>query len=393
MKSIQIDKITHSHLNDAAEDSLHFNTTWDTLRKIEKKVAISESGIEALAFKSIRSARYTLIKNIVGERKNILTFHLGVWEIEAFKRNGIKLFFAKDYSDTNLKDIIALNNIGVIYLQTIDSLTLAVEDLSHIIEQAHQSLIPVIIDNSAGGLGKIFNPLEIGADFVITSVQNYSAFNNTAIGAFVVQGLNSWQKKDLFQMLIQKSLLEELKEQREKNIAPEFLITDITGELIENQLNIEEKKYKEYSSVAFQLAKWLNQLETVMEVSYPGLKSSISNLNAERFSKGGFGNRLKFNLWDDKFSFGLLKGFFVAGKPEGLIIDVNTTNREFIIEIKVNNLQVVLEYFQQVFTQLNNEVNYRLYLSRQLELEQALQKFLSFGVPIALIKEKLTNQV
>lgn len=106
----------------------------------------------------------------------------------------------------------------MIFLETIDSLTLAVEDLSHIIEQAHQSLIPVVINNSAGGLGKIFNPLEIGADYVITSVKNYSMFNNTAIGAFVVQGLNSWQKKkDLFQMLIQKSLLEELKEQREKH--------------------------------------------------------------------------------------------------------------------------------------------------------------------------------
>ncbi|MCR6642643.1 MAG: PLP-dependent transferase [Sporocytophaga sp.] len=165
------------------------------MRKIEKKVAISESGIEALAFKSIRSARYTLIKNIVGERKNILTFHLGEWEIEAFKRNGINLFFAKDYSEISLKEIIASNNIGVIFLETIDSLTLAVEDLSHIIEQAHQSLIPVVINNSAGGLGKIFNPLEIGADYVITSVKNYSMFNNTAIGAFVVQGLNSWQKK------------------------------------------------------------------------------------------------------------------------------------------------------------------------------------------------------
>lgn len=178
-----------------------------------------------------------------------------------------------------------------------------------------------------------------------------------------------------------------------KNITPQFLITDITEELIENQLHQEEEKYKNYSAVAFQLAKWLNQLETVMEVAYPGLKSSISNLNAERFSKGGFGNKLKFNLWDDKFSFGLLKGFFVAGKPEGLIIEVNSTNKEFLIEIKVNNLQIVLEYFQHVFTQLNNEVNYRLYLSKQLELEQALQKFLSFGVPIALIKEKLTNQV
>jgi len=393
MKSIQIDKLSYSHPNGVSADNLHFNTTWDTLRKIEKKIAITESGTEALAFKSIRSARYTLIKKIVGERKNVLTFHQGTWETEAYKRKGINLFYANDYPEVSLREIIALHDIGVVYLHTIDSLTLAVEDLSHIIEQSHLSSVPVIVDNTAGGLGKIFNPLELGADFVLTSVHNYTIFNNTAIGAFVIQGLTSWQKKDLFQMLIQKSLLEELKEQREKNVTPEFLLTDITEELIENQLNQEEAKFVAYSTVAFQLAKWLNQLETVMEVNCPGLRSSISNLNAERYSKGGFGNRLKFNLWDDKFSFGLLKGFFVAGKPEGLSIEVDSVNRSFAIEIKTNNLQLVLEYFQQVFTQLNNEVNYRLFLSKQLELEQALQKFLSFGVPITLIKEQLTNRV
>ncbi|MGN6645190.1 MAG: PLP-dependent transferase, partial [Cytophaga sp.] len=149
-------------------------TNEDLLLELEKQVAILEGGKNALAKKTFRSARFSLIKHLLAVKHgNVLSFESRKqWEADAiiYKRIGTNIIFVEDHSADEWENLLAQHAVSIIYISTIQQQTLTIEDFGYIIYKAHLADIPVIFDNTHGGLGHIYAPLIDGADFVLTDV-------------------------------------------------------------------------------------------------------------------------------------------------------------------------------------------------------------------------------
>jgi len=380
--------ITISDRNNHALSAINISTqpvsNNEHLLEVEKQIAFLEKGVNAVAKKSFRSARFSLIKNLLSkETGNVLSFQSkSHWEQDEiiYKRKNITVFYTENYSSDEWENILLQNKISIIYIGTIEQNTLALIDYGYIIARAHEANIPVIFDNTYGGLGHIYAPLLDGADFVLTDVSAIPLFKNNPINAFIIEGAKGIMHSNE-DILLGKSILSKLKSNRIVSNKNTYILAE-NGNFIQKLLAKEAGKYGDYSRTANYVARWLDNQSVVMEVNYAGLKSAASHIHAELYFKGGYGNILKFSLWDNEYSYSLLKGFFRSEKPAGILITTNNEKREFIVEVKTENYAYVLQFFQNVFSNLKQNVDFKEDLAQrnsfnkafEFELRQLLKK-------------------
>jgi len=348
-------------------------TNEDLLIELEKQVAVLEGGKHALAKKTFRSARFTLIKNILTTNKgNILSFQSKQqWEADEiiYKRIGTNIIYTEDYSSDEWENLLIEKNVSIIYISTIQQQTLAIHDFGYIIHKAHQANIPVVFDNTFGGLGHVYAPLLDGADFVLTDVSSSaSIFKNIPIQAFIVEGIAALtSKKDVY--VSGSSFIERLKKGRVLPIKNNYIIPD-SENYIGKILKKEARKHGDFSRTANYAARWLNNQTEIMEVNYPGLKASENHIHAELYFKGGYGSVFRFSLWDIEYGYSLLKGFIRSGKVHGLHIDVDNERKEFVVEINTENYTHILQYFQKIFTNLKQNIEFKQQITKENHLKR-----------------------
>lgn len=358
---------TFSEINKIAESL----SVKEYLLEVEKQVAILEGGVNAFAKKSFRSARFSLIKNIVSKGGNVLSFQSKqAWENDEiiYKRKGITIIYTEDYSGDEWENVLTNKNISLVYIPTIHQETLSIQDYGYIIQKAHQINVPVVFDNTHGGLGYIYAPLKDGADFVLTDISSSELFQNHLIHSFIIEGSNGilHSNKD---KILGRTLLDKQKSNRVLNNRWTYLLTE-REDFIEKKIKKEASRKGDYSRTANYVSRWLNNQEEIMEITYAGLKSSENHVHAELYFKGGYGNIFKFSLWDNEYSYSLLRGFFRSGNFKGVHIEINTTTKEFFVEIKSENYTSVLQYFQKVFAILKQNVEFRQNLIKENNLKR-----------------------
>ena len=346
-------------------------STIEYLLEVEKQVATLEGGVNSVAKKSFRSARFSLIKNIVSDGGNVLSFQSKLaWENDEiiYKRKGIKIIYTEDHSVDEWENVLNNKNISLVYIPTIHQETLSIQDYGYIIQEAHKINVPVVFDNTHGGLGYIYAPLKDGADFVLTDISSSELFQNHLIHSFIIEGSNGilHSNKD---KILGITLLDKQKSSRALNIKWTYLLTE-REDFIEKAIKKEAVKKGDYSRTANYVSRWLNNQEEIMEINYAGLKASESHVHAELYFKGGYGNVFKFSLWDNEYSYSLLRGFLISGKLKGINIEVNTASKEFFVVIETANYTSVLQYFQKVFTILKQNVEFRQNLIKENNIKR-----------------------
>ena len=366
------DLYNHAHIKlDATPKTI---TNEDLLFELEKQIAILEGGKNALAKKTFRSARFTIIKNLLSvQQGNILSFQSKQqWESDEiiYKRIGTSIIYVEDYSLDEWENLLAQNNISIIYISTIQQQTLAINDFGYIIHRAHQSNIPVVFDNTHGGLGHVYAPLIDGADFVLTDVSaSSSIFKNIPIQAFIIEGVTPVAALGENAYLSGSSFLGKLKQNRVLPLKNSFIIPD-SENYIGKLLKKEARKQGDFSRTANYVARWLNNQSEIMEVNYPGLKASENHIHAELYFKGGYGSVFRFSLWDIEYGYSLLKGFIRSGKVHGVNIDVDSERKEFVVEINTENYTHVLQYFQKIFTNLKQNIEFKQQITKENHLKR-----------------------
>ena len=358
---------TFSEINKIA----HTISTTEYLLEVERQIANLEGGVNAVAKKSFRSARFSLIKNVLPQGGNVLSFQSKLaWENDEviFRRKGISIIYTENYSGDDWENVLSNKNISLVYVPTIHQETLSIQDYGYIIQKAHQINVPVVFDNTHGGLGYIYTPLKDGADFVLTDISSSELFQNHLIHSFIVEGSNGilHSNKD---KILGRTLLDTQKSKRVLNNKWTYLLGE-REDFLEKTIKKEAIKKGDYSRTANYVSRWLNNQEEIMEITYAGLKASESHVHAELYFKGGYGNIFKFSLWDNEYSYSLLRGFFRSGKFKGINIEVNTTTKEFFVEIETENYTNVLHYFQKVFTILKQNVEFRQNLIKENNLKR-----------------------
>ena len=116
MTAITISNHTNQSFSEINKISESISTT-EYLLEVEKQISILEGGINAVAKKSFRSARFSLIKSILTNGGNVLSFQSKLaWKNDEiiYKRKGIKIIYTEDYSGDEWENVLNNKNIEVI---------------------------------------------------------------------------------------------------------------------------------------------------------------------------------------------------------------------------------------------------------------------------------------
>ena len=167
------------------------NPTSDVL---EKRIAALEGGVAGLATASGQSAQFVALTNLVNSGQNIVsTSYLyggthNQFRVQ-FQRLGIDVKFVDGDSAEGFERLID-ENTRALYLETVGNPGLNVPDFEAVAKVAQKHNIPLVVDNTAGGAGYVFRPLDHGANVVVASMTKWIGGHGTSIGGMIVDGGN-----------------------------------------------------------------------------------------------------------------------------------------------------------------------------------------------------------
>ncbi|WP_179414116.1 O-acetylhomoserine aminocarboxypropyltransferase/cysteine synthase family protein [Mucilaginibacter sp. E4BP6] len=290
----------------------------------EKRIAALEGGVAALATASGQASQFIALNNILQAGDNFVTspfLYGGTYNQfkVAFKRLGIEARFAKDDQAENIETLID-KNTKAIYLETIGNPSFNIPDFEKIATVAKQYDLPLIVDNTFGAGGYLFQPLKHGANVVVESATKWIGGHGTTIGGVIIDGGNyNWGNgkfpqftepsegyhglvfADVFGIdgpfgniqFIIRARVEGL-----RDFGPSQ--APFNSWLLLQGLETLSLRVQRHVDNALDLAKWLEAQPQVAKVNYPGLSSSPYHALAKKYLKNGFGGVLSFEIKGDK---------------------------------------------------------------------------------------------
>lgn len=288
----------------------------------EQRIAALEGGVAALATGSGQAAQFLALNNILQAGDNFVStsyLYGGTYNQfkVSFKRLGVEVRFADgDNVDSFVPHID--KNTKAIYLETVGNPRLNIPDFERFVALAKEYDLPLIVDNTFGGGGYLFKPIEWGANVVVNSTTKWINGHGTAIGGVIIDGGNYNWGNGKFPQFTEPSegyhglkfweVFGEGNPLGLPNIA--FIIRARVEGLRDygasqspfnsflNLQGLETLSLRVQRQVdnALELAQWLEAHPQVEFVWYPGLKSSPYNALAKKYLTNGFGGILQFGI-------------------------------------------------------------------------------------------------
>jgi len=289
----------------------------------EKRIAALEGGVTALATSSGQSAQFLALNNILQAGDNFVSSsHLyggtyNQFKVQ-FKRLGVEARFVKNDEPAEFEALID-DNTKALYLETIGNPDLNVPDFEAIAAVADKHGIPLIVDNTFGAGGAIFQPLKHGASIVVESATKWIGGHGTSLGGVIVDsgkfnwgngkfpsftepsegyhGLVFW---DVFGAdgpfgNIAFNIRARVEGLRDWGNA----ISPFNSFLLIQGLETLSLRVERHVENAQKVAEWLEKHPQVEYVNYPGLKSSKYHEIAKKYFTRGFGGVLTFKVKGD----------------------------------------------------------------------------------------------
>ncbi|MFJ7308652.1 O-acetylhomoserine aminocarboxypropyltransferase/cysteine synthase family protein [Peribacillus frigoritolerans] len=162
-----------------------------TVSVFEERMALLEGGIGGLATASGMAAISLSILNIAAAGDEIVsasTLYGGTYNLfeNTLPKYGIKVKFVSPDDPENFKRAITPRT-KAIFAETIGNPSLRVLDIEAVAEIAHETGIPLIIDNTFA-TPYLCRPIDFGADIVIHSATKWLLGNGTTLGGVIVDG-------------------------------------------------------------------------------------------------------------------------------------------------------------------------------------------------------------
>ena len=167
------------------------NTTNDVF---EKRMAALEGGVAAVSTASGTAAIFLAVTNICGPGDNIVTspFLYGgtftMFEI-TLRDMGIQVRFADSDRVEDLEKLVD-ERTKAIYLEILGNPAFNVPDFEPIVDMARKKGVCVMVDNTFGCGGYLFQPFSWGANVSVHSATKWICGHGTALGGVVVDGGN-----------------------------------------------------------------------------------------------------------------------------------------------------------------------------------------------------------
>ena len=258
------------------------NPTRDAL---EKKLAAIENAKFGLAFSSGLAAESLVCLSLLQPGDNIIAsddLYGGTRRLfdkilsEDFSM-GIRYMDARNVE--NVKDLID-SNTKLVYLETPTNPLLKLADISAISEIAHESDLPVAVDNTFAS-PYFQNPLDLGADIVIHSTTKYINGHSDSIGGAVMVNDQEFYEKFKYEQNAIGSML-----------------SPFDSYLVMRGIKTLGVRMRQHADNAMKISTYLESQKWVKKVIYPGLPSHPQHDLAKKQMRG-FGGMLSFEMDTD----------------------------------------------------------------------------------------------
>lgn len=286
----------------------------------EKRIAALEVGVAALAVASGQAAQFIALNNIMQTGDNFVSssfLYGGTYNQfkVSFKRLGIEARFTEDESVASYEKLID-DKTKALYLETIGNPGFNVPDFEAIAALARKYDLPLIVDNTFGAGGYLFQPLKHGANVVVASATKWIGGHGTSIGGVIVDGgnfnwangkfpvftepaegyhgLNFWEIFGEGGPFGNIAFIIRARVEGLRDFGPAQ--SPFNSFLLLQGLETLSLRVERTVENALKLAQWLEQHDLVESVNYPGLASSPHHGNAKKYLKNGFGGVLTFEI-------------------------------------------------------------------------------------------------
>ncbi len=288
----------------------------------EKRIAALEGGVAAVATSSGQAAQFLALNNILQAGENFVStsfLYGGTYNQfkVAFKRIGIEARFAKGNSAEAFEKLID-EKTKAIYLETIGNPEFNIPDFDSISELAKRHDLPLIVDNTFGAGGYLFQPIAHGAAIVVSSATKWIGGHGTSIGGIIVDsgnynwgngkfpqfsepsegyhGLNFWEVFGENNPLGLPNIAFAIRARVEglRDFGPS--LSPFNSFLLLQGIETLSLRVQRTVENALETAKWLEAHPKVKKVNYLGLSSSPYHSLAKKYLKRGFGGVLSFEI-------------------------------------------------------------------------------------------------
>ncbi len=282
---------------------------------LEKRIALLDGGVGALAVASGQAAETLAILNIAQAGDEIVSadnLYGGTYNLFHYtlKRLGIKVNFVKSSDFDAFKNAVN-EKTKAIYAESIGNPKLDIADLEKLSVIAHDNGIPLILDNTVSPY--LLRPIDYGVDIVVYSATKFIGGHGTSIGGLIVDsGKFNWENGKFPLITDPEPSYHGLKFVEALrpigNIAyilkaRVILLRDLgpalspfNSFLFLQGLETLPLRMIKHSENALAVAEFLESNPLVSWVSYPGLKSSPEKPKAEKYLKKGAGAIIGFGI-------------------------------------------------------------------------------------------------
>jgi O-acetylhomoserine (thiol)-lyase len=290
----------------------------------EKRMAALEGGVAAVATSSGQAAQFIAISNLAQAGDNIVSssfLYGGTYNQfkVTFPRMGIDVRFADGDKVDSIESLIN-DKTKAIYLETIGNPQYNIPDMEAIAAVARRHEIPLVVDNTFGQGGYIFNPIEWGANVVVHSATKWIGGHGTSMGGVIIDGgnfnwgngkypmfsepsegyhgLNFWETFGDKSPFGNIAFAIRCRVEGLRDLGP--VNSPFNSFLLLQGLETLSLRAERINANTLALARWLEAHPKVEKVSYPGLESSEYHTLAKKYLKNdGFGGVLSFFVKGD----------------------------------------------------------------------------------------------
>ena len=329
----------------------------------EKRMAALHGGVAALATSSGHAAQFLALTNILQNGDNFVSspyLYGGSYNQfkVSFKKLGIETRFAENDEPENFEALVD-ENTKAIYLETIGNPSLNIPDFEAIAQVANKFGIPLIVDNTFGAGGYLFQPPQHGANIVVESATKWIGGHGTSIGGIIIDGGNfDWgngkfpqlsEPSDSYHGLVFSNVfgvnssfgniafIIKARVEGLRDYGP--TISPFNSFMLLQGLETLSLRLERTVSNAQTIAEYLENHPKVENVLYPGLPSFPDYENAKKYLKRGFGGVLSFDIKGGKESavkfinqLTLISHVANVGDSKTLIINPSSTTHEQLSE-------------------------------------------------------------
>ena len=287
----------------------------------EQRIAALEGGVAALATASGQSAQLLTITTLAQAGDNIVSssyLYGGTYNQfkVSFPRIGIDVRFA-DGDDADSIESLIDDRTKAIFVETIGNPRFNIPDFERLSEISKKHRVPLVVDNTFGAAGYLFQPLKHGAHILVESATKWIGGHGNTIGGVIVDGgtfpwdsgrfpnftepspgyhgLNFWEVFGPNGVLgANAAFAIRARVEGLRDFGPAQ--NPFGSFLLLQGLETLSLRMDRSCENALELARWLQDRTEVAWVSYPGLEDHPYHERAKKYLRRGFGAVLAFGV-------------------------------------------------------------------------------------------------